>query len=123
MRFARTCYDHLAGRLGVEIAHALCRRAYLREGDDGYAVTAAGWAWLATLGVRRDALGESRRPLTRRCLDWSERRYHLAGAVGAALTRGLLDHGFVVRLRQSRAVRLTDRGRIELRRQLGPTVA
>jgi DNA-binding transcriptional ArsR family regulator len=119
LRFARLCYDHLAGALGVDVTRALCAAGHLRAGDDGYAVTRAGWTWLVSLGIDRDALAGGRRPLTRRCLDWSERRHHLAGALGAALATSFLDRGWLSPVRQSRALHLTDRGRAVLRSQLG----
>jgi DNA-binding transcriptional ArsR family regulator len=119
LRFARLCYDHLAGRLGVDVTRALCEHGHLRDGDAGYAVTAAGWAWLSSLGIAAATLRADRRPLTRQCLDWSERRHHLAGGLGAALATYMLDRGWLSRVRGSRAVRLTDRGCAALRGELG----
>ncbi|MCC5576196.1 winged helix-turn-helix transcriptional regulator [Microtetraspora sp. AC03309] len=102
LTFARTCYDHMAGRLGVAVADALTRRGLL-ERDAGIAFTEAGVAWLA------DLLGEppattGRRPLARLCLDWTERRPHLAGAAGAALCRHALNEGWVTRIGSGRAL-------------------
>ncbi|GLW99867.1 helix-turn-helix domain-containing protein [Microtetraspora sp. NBRC 16547] len=102
LAFARTCYDHLAGRLGVAIADALTGRGLL-EREAGFAFTEAGVAWLG------DVLGElpattGRRPLARPCLDWTERRPHLAGSAGAALCRHALEQGWVARIGSGRAL-------------------
>ncbi len=101
----RTCYDHLAGALGVGVTDAMLARGLL----DDWTVTAAGRAWLADLSV--DVPRGGRRPFVRSCLDWTERRPHLAGAVGAALCRRCFDTGWVERIGSGRAVRLTASGR------------
>lgn len=118
LRYARTCYDHLAGSLGVRITHALLERSLLR-GRATFHVTANGEAWLRTLGIDVDALRQSRRAFARPCLDWTERRNHLAGSVGAAIATAMLDRRWVVRMEGTRAVRLTLRGREGLYRSLG----
>lgn len=82
----RTCYDHLAGRLGIRITEAMTVRGLLRQ-DTGFALTEAGLEWFGALGIPLDRSG--RRPLVRGCLDWTERRPHLAGAAGAALSETL----------------------------------
>ena len=107
---ARTCYDHLAGRLGVAIADAMIDRSLLA----GWALTARGTAWFAELGVDIGQPRAIRRPMVRPCLDWTERRPHLAGAVGAALCRHCLDAQWVERIGSGRAVRLTPAGRAAL---------
>ncbi len=117
LRFARTCYGHLAGQLGVAITQALCARDFLRDEEPGYRLTSAGAAWFGELGV--DVGSISRRPLTRRCLDWSERRHHLAGALGVELNRRIRELGWTLPVRASRALRLTDRGKQALRAELG----
>jgi DNA-binding transcriptional ArsR family regulator len=104
---ARTCYDHLAGRLGVAITDAMVDRGLLA----GWGLTARGTAWLAELGVDVGQPRASRRPLVRPCLDWTERRPHLAGAVGAALCRRCLEAHWIERIGSGRAVRLTSPGR------------
>lgn len=114
VRFARTCYDHLAGRLGVGLAWSLVDRGYLRASDDGFALTRKGAAALGRFGIDTDALRHGRRPLTRRCLDWSERRPHLGGALGAAIFTRLRGLGWVRGGRTSRAVTLTENGRAGL---------
>jgi DNA-binding transcriptional ArsR family regulator len=114
----RTCYDHLAGRLGVAIADALCAR-HLVEIVDGVSLTPAGAGWLAELGVDVPALRATRRPLLRTCVDWTERRPHLAGGVGAALRQSFLAHGWIEPGRTPRVVIVTELGRRELPDHLG----
>lgn len=105
---ARTCYDHLAGRLGVAVYDGLVRAGRLDPA--GPALTAAGRSWCAEL-VGPGALdAPSGRPLVRGCLDWTERRSHLGGAVGAALLGAALGRGWVTRVDGSRAVLLTPAG-------------
>lgn len=119
LRFARTCYDHLAGWLGVAIAEAMLARRFLVEAGDGFAVTAGGEAWFAGLGVDVAGARRARRAFARGCVDWSERRPHLAGALGAALAARLFDLGWVERVAGERTVRLTRTGRGALGRELG----
>ncbi|MFI1367837.1 ArsR/SmtB family transcription factor [Streptomyces griseochromogenes] len=107
MARGRTCYDHLAGRLGIAVTDALTERGLLRQ-DTGFALTDAGLEWFATVGIPLDRQG--RRPLARACLDWTERRPHLAGAAGAALCRHALDAGWCVRIGSERAVKVTPSG-------------
>ncbi|KAF4407335.1 ArsR/SmtB family transcription factor [Streptomyces lycii] len=117
---ARTCYDHLAGRLGVALADAAIARGLVATGS-GLSVTPSGRTWLAgALGYERPA--GARRPLVRDCLDWTERRPHLAGALGAALCATALDRGWVRRIGSGRAVRVTPEGTEAFRELLGVTV-
>lgn len=119
LRFARTCYDHLAGWLGVAITEALLARRLLVEAGEGFEVTAGGEAWFAGLGVDVAGARRTRRAFARGCVDWSERRPHLAGALGAAWAARLFALGWVERVAGERTVRLTGRGRGALRRELG----
>jgi DNA-binding transcriptional ArsR family regulator len=119
VRAARTCYDHLAGQLGVRLAHALDASRILAARDGAYVVTARGERELTSFGLNIAQLRLRRRPLTRACLDWSERRFHLAGALGAAVTSRLFELGWIERLGSGRAVRLTDAGRDGLRDRFG----
>ncbi|MGG7573254.1 ArsR/SmtB family transcription factor [Streptomyces sirii] len=115
----RTCYDHLAGRLGVTITDAMTGRGLLDQ-DGGFALTDAGRDWLTDeLGIDPTALRTGRRPQARGCLDWTERRPHLAGAAGARLCDRLLDRHWVRRVGSGRAVRLTHDGATALRDLLG----
>jgi hypothetical protein len=108
----------LAGKLGVLLADSLLNRGII-AGADSYQLTALGEDWLVSLGIDVQKLRGARRAFVRPCLDWSERRDHVAGAVGAAITTALLDRRWLVRIDGSRAVRLTLRGREGLYRSLG----
>jgi len=110
---ARTCYDHLAGHLGVAVTDALLDRGLLADAT-GLGLTPDGVVWLAALGVDVAALKGSR-PIVRACLDWTERRIHLAGAVGAALCRTAFERGWIERIGTGRALRVTPGGRQALR--------
>ncbi|MFD4785981.1 ArsR/SmtB family transcription factor [Streptomyces sp. NPDC058459] len=112
----RTCYDHLAGRLGIAVTDALTVRGLLRQ-DGGFALTDAGLAWFADTGITVDR--STRRPPARACLDWTERRPHLGGGAGAALCRYALETGWCVRLGPGRAVRVTSAGKRALADLLG----
>ncbi|MBL1137221.1 MAG: helix-turn-helix transcriptional regulator [Chloroflexi bacterium] len=119
MRFARTCYDHLAGRLGVAITEALLHQGILESKDDNFEVTSQGLQWLPTWGVGNETLHKSRRALARPCLDWSERRYHLAGVLGATIANKLFEWKWIVRVPEGRTIQLTEVGKEQLRRELG----
>ncbi|MFE5739676.1 ArsR/SmtB family transcription factor [Streptomyces celluloflavus] len=115
----RTCYDHLAGRLGVAVTDAMTGRGLLDQ-EGGFALTDAGRAWLTDdLGIEPAALRAGRRPSARGCLDWTERRQHLAGAAGARLCDRLLDRHWIRRIGTGRAVRLTPDGATALHDLLG----
>jgi DNA-binding transcriptional ArsR family regulator len=120
--YARSCYDHLAGKLGVDIAAALENRGLIASSGQGKRldVTQAGAVWLDsvfTIDVRE--LRPGRHGLACRCLDWTERRHHLAGPLGARLLQRCCDLGWLTRSHKSRAVQLTRKGRNGLRVQLG----
>jgi DNA-binding transcriptional ArsR family regulator len=100
----RTCYDHLAGRLGVAVMDALADRDLVSV-RRGVALTDAGERWLHDLGVDVGALRAGSRPLVRSCLDWTERRMHLGGPLGVALTTAMFDAGWLRRLPPGRALR------------------
>jgi DNA-binding transcriptional ArsR family regulator len=117
LRFARTCYDHLAGQVGVAIADALVSADHVILTDEGGEVTDAGMRFLTRFGA--DVAPRSRRIFCRPCLDWSERRYHLAGLVGAEICRRCLELGWVVRHRDTRAVRITPVGLAGLADEFG----
>jgi DNA-binding transcriptional ArsR family regulator len=118
LRNARTCYDHLAGRLGVAVTRSLVTRRMLVAGDADFRVTRKGEAFFAQLGLDLGPLRASRRVFARRCLDWSERRPHLAGSLGAALASHCFDRGWLMRVRDGRQVFPTDTGRRAFRDML-----
>jgi DNA-binding transcriptional ArsR family regulator len=119
LRFARTCYDHLAGHLGVAIADALVAKGYIVLTEDGGEVTDSGAHFLSTFGAQLISKSRSRRIFCRPCLDWSERRYHIAGLIGAEIQRRCLELGWLRRDRDTRAVRVTPAGQVGLRRTFG----
>lgn len=123
LRTARTCYDHFAGRLGVGLADALCARGHLALTADGGEVTAAGLAFFDDFGIDVPDLQRQRRAFCKPCLDWSERRPHVAGAVGAALTRRVFDLGWVKRVRDTRALAITPLGERGLRDVFGVSLS
>lgn len=120
LAYARTCYSHLAGRLAVEIADALQKRNYLvREEPRLYSLTAAGQSWFKHLGIAVVDSQMRKSRFARPCLDWSERRHHIAGQLGSALFERLCQLGWIVPVRESRAVRVTLEGRRRFRDVLG----
>jgi len=115
---ARTCYDHLAGRLGVAIAESLVRLEALNADNGGFARGPRAAEVLSGLGVDLAAVSRRRRPFALGCLDWSERRPHVAGALGAAVADAFLGHGWVVRRPDDRALVVTAAGRTALAERL-----
>jgi len=111
MARARTCYDHFAGQLGVSLADTLAEHGHVVLSDDGGIVTDSGRAFLGDLGVELAVPSKSKRAFCRPCLDWSERRWHIGGAVGAALTSRCFEAGWTERQRDSRAVTITSSGK------------
>jgi DNA-binding transcriptional ArsR family regulator len=116
---ARICYDHLAGRLSVDLADFFTAHEYIVLGDEAAEITEAGTRFLAEFGIDPFALGSTRRHFCRLCLDWTERRSHIAGAVGAALTKRYFDLGWTERMKQSRAVIVTASGKHGFRETFG----
>ena len=116
MRAARTCYDHLAGRLGVALADSLSSRGHLELSPEGGAVTETGMAFLADFGIDLGAASRhGGRVFCRPCLDWSERRLHVGGVLGAALAKRCLDLDWIRRAEGSRAINITPAGATGLR--------
>jgi hypothetical protein len=110
MKRARTCYDHLAGLLGVQVTDALIKDGVI-ERYPGFGLTADGADWLgAHLGIDVPVLFTSRRPVIRPCLDWTERRPHLAGGIGAALCAQFFERSWIRRASRGRVVVLTPAG-------------
>jgi DNA-binding transcriptional ArsR family regulator len=111
MRAARMCYRHLAGRLGVALSQALVERGALATVDGGYLVTVEGECRLEEVGIEIAALKTRGQTFAPYHIDWSERRHHVGGALGAALAQRIFDLGWMKRVPRSRAVRLTEAGR------------
>ena len=112
LRFARSCYDHLAGQVGVAVTGALVAMGHIVLTDEGGEVTSSGEHFLSVLGV--DLTPRRRRIFCQPCLDWSERRYHIKGLVGARILDRLLELGWLKRVSDSRALQLTSSGRAGL---------
>ena len=124
LRLARTCYNHLAGRVAVAVADRMVERGHLELAPDGGALTTEGADFLRDLGVDVDATarGRSGRLFCRPCLDWSERRPHIAGAVGTALCRACFERNWLRRMNGTRAVQITPAGRLALRSAFGVAI-
>lgn len=112
LRFARSCYDHLAGQIGVAVTDALVAMGHIVLTDEGGEVTSSGRRFLSAFGA--DLSPRNRRIFCQPCLDWSERRYHLKGLVGARILDRLLELGWLKRVSGSRALQLTSFGRTGL---------
>jgi DNA-binding transcriptional ArsR family regulator len=120
---ARSCYDHLAGQLGVAITEKLEKLKVIQAGSGrDYSIGSRGTKWFADLEIDSGALQNARRRFARRCLDWTERKPHLAGALGAALFDRMLASGWLARRRDTRALRVTGRGAEELKNRFGVMV-
>ncbi len=107
---ARTCYDHLAGELGVRLTQTLCEQGVIQLHGEAYEVTCEGETWLNIFGVDCLELQRKHRVFVRACLDWSERKPHLAGALGAAILQRLFAQKWIIRISGSRAVKITEAG-------------
>jgi DNA-binding transcriptional ArsR family regulator len=110
MSIARTCYDHIAGRLGVAMTDALVQRGHIVLAEDGGEVTPSGADFLSCFGIELAGRKRSHRAFCRPCLDWSERRPHIAGIVGAALCRRCLELDWIERRQDTRALAITGTG-------------
>jgi DNA-binding transcriptional ArsR family regulator len=120
LRKARVCYDHLAGELGVLVYDSLAQRHLLQVGEGAPQLTRQGERFFRELGIDMAKLTGERRPLCRACLDWSMRRHHLAGALGAAILKRCYDAGWARRVRGSRVVSFSDGGERALRERFAP---
>lgn len=119
IRYARTCYDHLAGKLGVEITEKLLDRQFIILEDGEYIVTEQGKKWFLNFGINVDEADTKRRVFAKPCLDWSERRYHISGWLGSAIAKLLFEQGWITKTDKNRAVHLTKKGVKLLEDQLG----
>ncbi|MEE9209138.1 MAG: helix-turn-helix domain-containing protein [Kiloniellales bacterium] len=117
LRMARVCYDHLAGELAVLLFESLVRKGWLEVDDDKIRLTTAGRAFFDRFGVDLETMERRRRPVCRACLDWSVRRRHLAGALGAGLLSNIYELGWARRLEGSRIVEFSPSGEAAYRKQ------
>lgn len=119
LRFARTCYDHLAGVLSIALRDELLKREVLRHRGDQFALAVGGEKFLREFGIQAGELRGLRRSFARKCLDWTERHHHVGGAVGAALLTRFFELKWIARTRSSRAVRVTHEGERQFEMRLG----
>lgn len=118
IRYARTCYDHLAGKVAVEMARAMVSGGWLERDGRNFEVTALGQRRLKSFGISTGEIGQGRRAFALQCLDWSERQHHIAGALGAALMDRMLTLKWIARAKGKRCVRITLEGRKSLQHLL-----
>jgi hypothetical protein len=118
LRKARVCYDHLAGAIAVGMHEALIERGVFSNDADGFRLTRVGERWFESFAIDAATLAGQRRILCRPCLDWGERRHHLAGALGAALLQRIYSQRWARPARDSRVVSFTLAGERALRRLL-----
>jgi DNA-binding transcriptional ArsR family regulator len=118
IRIGRTCYDHLAGRVGVALAEGLVKQKLLIRTKQQFEVTPKGARWMLDHGIDTAGLQRQRRNFARTCLDWTERRPHLAGSLGAAVLQMMFDEQWLRRIPHTRAVQVTPKGRKALATEL-----
>ncbi|MDX8366739.1 ArsR/SmtB family transcription factor [Cytobacillus sp. IB215665] len=111
VRFARTCYDHLAGSLGIQLTDSLVKSGILCNNTTEFEVTDKGEEFFASLQINLQEVKNKRRAFAHKCLDWSERRHHLAGALGNALLERILELNWIQRSPNSRAITITTAGK------------
>ncbi len=114
IKYCRTCYDHLAGKVGVLLTDSLLQQKIISAKDRNFEVTAKGQKWFSGLGISIDDLKQQRRSFLRPCLDWSERRPHMAGSLAAALLDKMFSSGWIRKVKNSRAVIVTGKGQKEM---------
>jgi DNA-binding transcriptional ArsR family regulator len=120
IRIARTCYDHLAGKVAVQVCESLQERKLLVPVDDTFRLTARGERWFKEFGIDLNSLRANRkRPLVRKCLDWTERKFHVAGTTGAALLDLFRKREWIRREAGSRVVTITGNGKVSFQRHFG----
>ncbi|HEX6922317.1 MAG TPA: winged helix-turn-helix domain-containing protein [Bacillales bacterium] len=119
LRSGRTCYDHLAGELGVKLTRTLLELGYIEKEERDFVVTAQGEQFFTDFGLNLTQLRKKRRAFSRACLDWSERQHHLAGALGSGLTKQLLDLQWIEKVPAGRAVKVTELGHAGLNKVFG----
>ncbi len=122
VQYCRTCYDHLAGFVAVKIVETLETKGYLKKSKNIYLVTEKGWKWFQLFNISKKVFINNRRSLTRQCLDWSERRPHLAGQLGAALLNEMFKRKWLKKIEFSRELIITSKGHRELYDLLGVVI-
>lgn len=110
VRYCRSCYDHLAGKVGVLLTDSLLKQQFIYKQDNSFEVSKAGEAWFNSFGIDVNQLKKQKRSFARACLDWSERKHHLAGSLGAALLSHIVTDGWVRPEKDSRTIIVTRKG-------------
>ena len=116
--YARTCYDHLAGNLGVKITKSLLDNEIIKTSEKEYTVTESGKEWFHKVGIDIDTIQQKKRSFAHQCLDWSERKHHIAGALGASLLEIMIEKDWIRKKANTREVIITSTGKIELKNRL-----
>ena len=117
IRYARTCYDHLAGKLGVQVTGIFLKNKWLIAYDDRYELSTGGQRLFESLDIDISATQQQNRKFAYPCLDWSERNHHLAGALGAALLDSMINKDWIRKVKHSREILVTGNGRIEMNKR------
>jgi DNA-binding transcriptional ArsR family regulator len=117
IRYARTCYDHLAGKLGVQVTRIFLKNKWLIAYDDRYELSTGGQRLFESLDIDISATQQQNRKFAYPCLDWSERNHHLAGALGAALLDSMINKDWIRKVKHSREILVTGNGRIEMNKR------
>ena len=115
----RTCYKHLAGYVGVALAEAMEAKNILKKSENIYLITTEGWVWFSKFGISKNDFKNSRRPMTRQCIDGTERRPHLAGQLGDVLLEKMISKGWFDKVALKRELHITPNGRQSLKDYLG----
>ncbi len=118
IKLARTCYDHIAGSLGVKIATGMLEKGIIRENVGQYEITTEGASWFQFYGINLHTLQQMKRRLAYPCLDWSERKHHIAGALGAAILDAFLHRDWVRKKPNTRELLITPLGKMQLSERL-----
>ncbi|WP_096187414.1 ArsR family transcriptional regulator [Evansella halocellulosilytica] len=122
MRYARTCYDHLAGQVGVKITDFLLDHELVKDEGNSFTLTSKGETFFEDLQIDLKEVKRKRRAYINKCLDWSERRYHVSGAVGNALFKRLIELQWIQKVPDTRAIKVTEVGKQNLKTTFGVTL-
>lgn len=114
IKYCRTCYDHLAGKIGVALADSLLEQKIIIEKNNTFEITSEGEKWFSDFGVNIGDAKKQKRIFLKPCLDWSERRYHIAGSVGTLLLNKMLEQDWIRRTKDSRVIIITGKGEKEM---------
>ncbi|MGO4772383.1 ArsR/SmtB family transcription factor [Flavobacterium sp. W22_SRS_FK3] len=114
IQFCRTCYDHLAGKIGVALTDSLLEQKIIVEKNNAFEISAVGEKWFSDFGINLEGAQKQKRIFLKPCLDWSERRNHMAGSVGALLLNKMIKEDWLRKTTNSRVITITGKGEKEL---------